>query len=356
MRLVMHSLALRAHQFRWLLDIGDITLDKGEIPIYNKHNYDMYHNTPSLAFSALQLRDQSKARDMLSIAMRRLPWLFVRLFQELNMDAPPSIWGIQPRTDAVNLYTSLYIQQTKDLWNTPEATALLMEIAHTIPKVDANSIDKVDNSTRTIDVVRFVYLDNTPALMTLVPSNMLHKINNSDSDPIPPDKNIFSYPSQRAVLEGGGHPGMGFGNHFNPLAGLRGLIPGLRQRHAPRGSDDDDIDEDFDEDFEENMETMMRMDPQALESSDDDGPGMTRTGIARRILQFLWRTGQMAGDDENAESEEVTDTDEEMPELVGANDELPAGNTDDEMPELVDVDDASEDGLAPFDSNDGHAR
>lgn len=314
MRLMLHFLALKGHQFSWLLDIGDITLEKGEIPIYNKDNYDTYHNTPSLAFAALQLRDQVKTRDLLSISMRRLPWLFVELFKELNMDSPPTIWGILPRTQAEQLFTSLYVQQTKDLWNTPEATGLLMEIAHSIPKVNADIIPVVHDDMLSLDVVRFIYLDNTPALMALVPSHLLHKANNSDADPIPPDDNIYSYDSQRSVLEIRPH-NAGIDDHFNPLMALHRLIPNFGG--APRGADDDDFPDNDDSEPDDEEREYMEAINRAIEGGQGPGealPNVPPPGIARRLMQMLWRSSvQDEVEDGYDESEVLTDTDNEMP-------------------------------------------
>jgi len=178
MRLMLHNLALRAHAFEWLIELGSIPF-----PSTSLKQFSTFHNLPSVAFAYMQLRNGVKARELLSASMQQLPWLFVRLFSVINLDVPKSIWGIQPRTDAEELFTDLYIQQTKDLWNTPEATSLLMEIAHTIPKVNADAIAKVSNNNMTQEVVRFIYLDNTPSLMARAPSHILHKNNSSDSDP-----------------------------------------------------------------------------------------------------------------------------------------------------------------------------
>jgi len=270
------------------------------------------------------------------------------------MQAPPTIWGIQPRTDAEKLFTSLYIKQTKDLWDTPEATALLMEIAHTIPKVDADTIPRVDNTERTLDVVRFVYLDNTPALMSLVPGQMLHKSNNSDQDPIPPDHNIFSYPAQRSALEGHAH-GFRFAEDVNPIAALHRLMPNFRG--APRGADDEFSDDEPNEEEIEYMEAMQRaLDGDA--DSDEEVPRVPPPGIARRLLQMFWMSSVRAGeeeDDQNDESDAATDTDDEMPDLIGESDGERPGlvdmeESDDNMPGLVNIDDERP-ALVPIDSD-----
>jgi hypothetical protein len=241
MSLMIHQLALRANEFDWLLDIGDHRDSSDEekrlSPMTGLDAY-RYHFAPSLAFAALQLRDGKRSRRLLTEGMQQLPWLFARLFQDLNLDVPPSIWGITPRTRAEELFTTLYIKHTKDLWDTPGATALLMEIAHTISKVDASAIPKIKDDALNLDVVRFVYLDNTPELMAMVPSSLLHRSNNSDSDPIPPDNSIISYPSQRIPLQQRGDAGFEnmLQNFNDPLAAIQRLIPDLNNL-VGRGED-----------------------------------------------------------------------------------------------------------------------
>jgi hypothetical protein len=335
MRLMIHNLALRCRQFEWLLEMCDTNTASAlasEIPL-RRLGSSKWHNTPSLALAAQQLKDGKRCRELLTASMQSLPWLFVRLFQELNLEVPKSIWGITPRTDAENLFTSLYIQQTKDLWNTTATTALLMEIAHTIPKVDDRDLEKVSNDDMDLDVVRFVYLDNTPALMALVPSALLHKSNNSDADPIPPDHNLFSYEAQRDALRGHAERGESpFAGLFDPIAALRQFLPDFPMFPGTRNAeDDDDDDDDFDRDatLREHLEASIA----------DDGNGRPMpVGMARRLLNMLWR--QEDGDEEEEEEDEVTDSDS-LPELVALDDngELVEGEgeeSDDEMPELVD--------------------
>ncbi|KAH6725024.1 transcriptional repressor TCF25-domain-containing protein [Leptodontidium sp. MPI-SDFR-AT-0119] len=360
MRLLIHQLALKAREFNWLLDVSESEIPEIWAPSYLGKCHAASHTTPSLAFAALQLKESTQCRKLLSDSMQKLPWLFTHLFKELNLDAPPSIWGIMPRTDAESLFTEMYVLQTKDLWNTPEATALLMEIAHTIPKVNADSIPKLENSEMTLDVVRFVYLDNTPAIMALAPSHLLHRSNNSDADPLPPDINVYSYESQRLAIEGRARDQRGLGGNFlNPLAALRALIPGL-----PRGSDDDDFDVsdgEFPEAMRRELEAAIlqgaaRQDAEDSDEDDDDdddaepadGIGgdyrhVVDIGIARRLLNMLWGSGPPRMQESEGGN---TDTDEEMPGLLGmdeseTDEETPAlgtgdaSGTDDDMPGLT---------------------
>jgi Transcriptional repressor TCF25 len=334
MSLMIHHLALRAHEFQWLLDLWQSLEADARNTGESEKLFTPYHAAPSLAYAAMSLREATKCRELLSASMQRVPWLFTRLFKELNLDAPKSIWGISPRTDAEVLFTELYVLQTKDLWNTPEATALLMEIAHTIPKVDADAYPKLPNEAMTLDVVRFIYLDNTPALMALAPSNLLHRSNNSDADPLPPDVNIFSYPAQRLAIEGRDGPRGGPGDDFfDPLAALARLLPGFRRADAENR-----------EEYEDAIHRVLEGVVQGGEGNSEDEPeneaGDSRAvpvSLARRLLNMLWRSdGAEEEEIDEAEGEETRRqyNDREFEEMWNSTDG--DAETDDEMPELID--------------------
>lgn len=343
MRLMIHNLALRSSQFQWLLDVSESKIPSIWSPSELQESRAGIHTTPSLAYAAMQLRESAKARKLLTTSMKQVPWLFTRLFKEINLDAPPSIWGVEPRTDAEALFTEIYVLQTKDLWNTPEATALLMEIAHTIKQINVKGIAKLENKEMTLDVVRFVYLDNTPALMSMVPSRLLHRENNSDSDPLPPDTNTFSYDAQRLWINRGlaGHRHVGLGDN-NPLAAIARMIPGFGFRMG-RGSDDQDDDDEPDIDPDE-----LRRELEDAVQGNEGNQGMPRS-VAQTLLNMLgWGNGsepvlmEFGGadedddddDDEFVDAEDGEETDyEDMPNLVGSDGEV--GDSDDDMPGLV---------------------
>ncbi|CAG8959997.1 hypothetical protein HYFRA_00012715 [Hymenoscyphus fraxineus] len=329
MRFMVHHLALRAGEFNWLLDLFE-----SHLPELWGHSTAIAHIKPSLALAAMSLKEGVQCRKLLTESMKTVPWLYTRLFKELNLDAPPSIWGIEARSEAEILLTEIYVLQTKDLWNTPGATSLLMEIAHTIPKVGDQQIDPLDNSAMTLSVVRYVYLDNTPSLMALAPSHLLHRSNNSDSDPLPPDTNIFSYESQRLTIEGLQRPdGMG-GDFYNLPAALMRLIPGLRNPNAAGA------------DLEDPEEAQIRRELEEAIAGDDDGREATMPvplGLVRRVLGMIWPGDERAAEEylsdlddeeEGDEWDSDTETDVEMPELVAQDGDGGEG-TDDEMPGLV---------------------
>ncbi|KAL3420561.1 nulp1-pending protein [Phlyctema vagabunda] len=307
MGLVLHNLALKSHESQWLLD----TTDCFDWQTRASHTY------PSLAFAAMQLKDGAQCRALLEAAMEDYPWIFTQLFQEINLDAPSSIWGIKPRTDAETLFTEIYVRQTKDLWNTPEATSILMEVAHAINKVDVSKLPLIENKEITLDVVRFVYLDNTPALMGMVPSAMLHRSNNSDADPLPPDDNIYSYESQRTRIEGHGRPGASGvqGDFFDPIAALGRLIPRFG-RNPETGEDDlDGVDGD---DLRRQLEHAVAAEEEQEATRDPDlaaDEQPAQPSIARRLLALLWRPSQQLAESDSYSDHTDTESDEDMPPL-----------------------------------------
>jgi hypothetical protein len=289
--LMIHNLALRAHEFQYLLDLA-------ETPAFKSRGAYASHIAPSLAFAAMQLKLGSKCRELLGKSIQDLPWLFCKLFQELNLDSPPpSIWGVEPRTDAEALFTEIYVRQTKDLWNTPEATSLLMEVAHAVDRLPDAEVCKVDNGEVTLSVARFVYLDNTPAVMALVPSKLLHRIPNSDSDPLPPDENqnIFSWPSQRRpfAVARGSQPGGALAGHFNPIEALRALIPGWTGDGGP--ADEAAIDEAGLREFLDTEGEGEDVDA-ALQQIQETGMPPQGPGFLNRVFGYLFNSRMQAAE------------------------------------------------------------
>lgn len=331
MRFMIHHLALRCQEYTWLLDVFSSEIVNMWTKAFQPFPHSaILHFKPSLVLAALHLRQPTKCRELLFESMQNVPWLFVRLFKELNLDAPPSIWGIEPRTDAEILFTEMYVLQTKDLWNAPEAVSLLMEVAHTIPKVASDAIPHVNRSEMDLNVVRFVYLENIPALMALVPSSMLHKSNNSESDPIPPEVSIYSYEAQRRALEvdDGSRGGLGGGDFMDPLAAIAQLMPNFRQ-----GPEDAQL--------RRELEEAIAAEGPEVEEGEGPERAPISIGLARRLMNMFW-SGPA---EEEWEGESNTDTDEEMPELVGEE-----GDSEDEMPGLVAESDDETPGLAAPDT------
>lgn len=321
MILMVHHLALRAHEFQWLLNLG-------ESDLWQK-NALAAHMAPSLAYAAMQLKQGAKCRELLSGSIQEMPWVFTKLFQELNLsDPPPSIWGSVPGTQPQTLFTEIYVRQTKDLWNAPEATTLLMEVAQTTNKLTKREPSILDDAEITLDVARFVYLDNTPGLMSLVPSKLMHRQPNSDSDPLPPDHNLFSWPSQRRPFEQSNTRGGALDGFANPFNALREMLPfggGAAQENGiPNGEDDHELREQLGERLGWTENDAQRI----LEEIGEEHQPSNGQGVISRALQSLFNLAGFGARpaDENGSD---TDTDEEVNNLharvedVSDDDDLP---------------------------------
>lgn len=189
----IHALAIRAWEAKWFIDFCATSLPAAT-SLYPKHTLPLAH---------LQLDDLPTATSILTKNMHSLPWLYCALFSALNLDTPPQIWGIQPRTPDEDLHVQLYIHTAKDLWNSPNAISLLKSASLLLPPSPAllNLAPTLPHSPLIdLPLARLTYLDNVPALMSLVPRQILHTASpNFDFDPLPPPKlaNLFSSTTQQ---------------------------------------------------------------------------------------------------------------------------------------------------------------
>ncbi|KAH9893702.1 transcriptional repressor TCF25-domain-containing protein [Xylariomycetidae sp. FL2044] len=223
----IHPMAIRAHESKWFIDFCDSeALDKCDTA------QDYIRQT--LVLARLQQKDVAGARALLLEGMERLPWLYNSLFKALNLDVPRAIWGVQPRDQHEELFTELYVHQTKGLWDNAATLPLLKEAGDAAKKSEWKTFSFPPVAGR--NVARFIYLDNTPSLMGLVPGGMLSSSPNWEFDPLPPtfETNIFSYESQKlAWTAERGHPS---------IPGLPTDIGALRrvlQRAQAQGAPDD---------------------------------------------------------------------------------------------------------------------
>lgn len=184
-----HVLAIYAYEAEWFVNLCNSSY-------FNSDEYDLpmkeYHRQ-TCVLAKLQLKDRKSALEDLVKGMETLPWLYSSLCSAVNIDTPRPIWGVQPRDDDDALYTELYVHMAKDLWKRElDATTLLKEAGGIARKVDVHSLPSATEVP--LSIGRFIYLDNTPELMGLVPPKMLHASPNFDYDPLPPprEENIFS--------------------------------------------------------------------------------------------------------------------------------------------------------------------
>ncbi|KAI0154442.1 transcriptional repressor TCF25-domain-containing protein [Xylariaceae sp. FL1272] len=185
----IHPMAIRAHESKWFIDFCDSeVLDKLDIQDYIRQ---------TLVLARLQQNDPAGAKTLLLDGIAQLPWLYSSLYKALDLDVPKIVWGVQPRNQHEELFTELYIHQTKSLWDNAQAMNLLKEVARDGKKPAKQPYAFPPVAQR--NVARFVYLDNTPSLMSVVPDGLLNQQPNWEFDPLPPpmDENIFSYDSQK---------------------------------------------------------------------------------------------------------------------------------------------------------------
>ncbi|KAI1139596.1 DUF654-domain-containing protein [Hypoxylon sp. FL0543] len=359
----IHPLAIRAHESKWLIDLCDSELLHVSRAAQDAADY----IRQTLVLAKLQQKDAAGAKALLVEGMERLPWLYSHLFKSLNLDVPKAIWGMQPRNRDEELHTSLYIHQTKGLWDNAQATSLLKEAAGEAKRVDASKTHPFPPTVK-VNLARFVYLLEVPSLIGLMPRDLLNTPNNWEFDPLPPPlaDNIFSYESQKQPFRPSLHGDIFTTGLHEERRGLQQLLAQARLANAPRdvqreleraiedidgvggnhnrddedddGEEDEDDGEDDDDspepDYDEERD-FTRFLPEVFRALMDVlGPG----GSAREprdVMPGGWR-------DNNDES-----SDDEMPPLVAVEDEngadAPADNRhdaggdtdDDEMPGLV---------------------
>ncbi|KAI5456371.1 transcriptional repressor TCF25-domain-containing protein [Mariannaea sp. PMI_226] len=198
MRHFIHVLAIRAHESKWLVDFLEEVGAPSDEP-------DSIYLRQSLVLARLQMGEQDAARVLLEEGMKKLPWLYCALFQELNLDTPPSIWGINADSDERSFWVKLYIYQAKDLWNNTQAISLLQSVAKALSKVDTSSLPAGDERPG-LSAARLVFLEGQTSIITHAPREYLERQPNYEFDPLPPtaEENIFTgYGTQAPFLKNG---------------------------------------------------------------------------------------------------------------------------------------------------------
>ncbi|KAI4207199.1 MAG: hypothetical protein LQ346_000693 [Caloplaca aetnensis] len=149
----------------------------------------------SSALAKYRIKDAQGSRSQLREAIANYPYIFTRLFQELNLEyTPKSIWGQVPQTDREKFECEVYVHNAKDLWNTPEAISLLVEVAESAERgLPALRLDQ----EITLDEARHILLSGAPTLINLLPRG-LTTLHTTSSDPVPPTENLLSYSSATA--------------------------------------------------------------------------------------------------------------------------------------------------------------
>lgn len=185
-RYYVFPLAVRAHQAAWLVNLTE-ELESTEVHADGKY----LKQTVSLAL--LQMGDEKLAKDKLCEGIKQVPWLYCALFQELGLDAPPSIWGVRIDCPNREFWVKLYIHQTKALWNNTQATNLLKEAAKEMSKCDLDSLPQNDPPVD-LGATRLAFLEGDTSLIACAPREFLERQPNFEFDPLPPleEENIFT--------------------------------------------------------------------------------------------------------------------------------------------------------------------
>ena len=175
MKLLIDHLALRGREYAHFVDLCTQTR-------FSQDWADLPNIQCSLVMAYLRLNKPQDCRRQLHHAMSRYPWVFNRLAQELDLQhIPKQIWGKMPPTGSHELFTELYITRAKDLWNTPEAISLIVEVADTL----SDDQGAVEPPEITLDVARHVVLSDIPKVTTHLPTRFVSG-RMSASDPLPP--------------------------------------------------------------------------------------------------------------------------------------------------------------------------
>jgi len=187
MRLLVDQLALRGREPQALVDM-----------VESDHLQRAWKIPPNLAYSVAlahdRLKQPDRARKALRLAIKEYPWIATRICKELEIaPIPKSVWGKEPNGDNQELLCQLYVPHVKDLWDTTEATSLLVEVCYSIEEPlgagdDPYWLADIDE----LDLARHILLSDDRALIALLDPHVKAKYT-STSDPLPPEDSIVSY-------------------------------------------------------------------------------------------------------------------------------------------------------------------
>ncbi|KAL8658531.1 MAG: hypothetical protein Q9226_000944 [Calogaya cf. arnoldii] len=184
----LDQLALRGGQFEHFLSLCTCApLDQ----LLNRPNLRL-----SSALAQYRLKDAQGSRLQLRKAIEDYPYIFTRLFQELKLDhVPKSIWGQKARSIREGFECEVYLNNAKDLWNTPEAISFLVEVAESL---ESKPTPPVLDQDITLEEARHILLSGIPTLINILPRTFT-TMNTSSSDPLPPPDNLSSYSTAQGV-------------------------------------------------------------------------------------------------------------------------------------------------------------
>ena len=158
---------------------------------------DLWKDSPNIlittALAQNKLKQAQLCRATLQTAIGKYPWVFTRLFQELNLShTPKSIWGQMANTDREKFETENYVLGAKDLWSIPEAISLLVEVAETAPSHQKEAETTPMDTPITLEEARYAISSGRRELINLLPREYTN-MRTTSSDPLPPTDDLPSY-------------------------------------------------------------------------------------------------------------------------------------------------------------------
>jgi hypothetical protein len=198
MTLMIDQLALRGRQYAAFIDLCSESA-------YGKTWSHLPNIQISLSLAYLRSSQPKLARQTLALTMHKYPYILSALASSLDIiPLPKYLWAKLPTTEAEKLYTELYITRAKDLWNTPETTSLIAEVAETM----SHYKDLISTSTTpskleiSLEEARHIMLLEIPSLIALLPRKFT-TMPTSSSDVLPPPDSLSSNFTLRAPSSGG---------------------------------------------------------------------------------------------------------------------------------------------------------
>ena len=182
----------------------------------------------SLSLAHLRVKQGKEARQQLAIAMTQYPYILSALASALDISPlPKALWAKLPSSDAEKLHTELYLTRAKDLWNTPETSSLLVEVAETLHhyKSYTANIEPDPKLEISFEEARHVMLLEIPPLIALLPRKFTSRPSYSfDVLPPPSSEEDFIRRAPGSTMDGSA-PSM-LGNLFSALSGAAGGAAG----------------------------------------------------------------------------------------------------------------------------------
>ncbi|BFZ58822.1 hypothetical protein PYCC9005_005887 [Savitreella phatthalungensis] len=171
------------------------------LPVILEHSDDeprdrLKHWAYTKALASSVTKDAGFAHTALVSAIESWPMIARDLLKALERPVPETLQACEPAGPRTQLLTDLYVLRCRDIWATPEATALLMKAAQAA-KCDSEltkSLEKAYSSQLPYAVYRHVLLLDERTLLHHLPK---HITNNPHMmlawDPIPPENSQPSY-------------------------------------------------------------------------------------------------------------------------------------------------------------------